>query len=336
MRQCLTGKAAWALCARARGYGCNHRDQECHPAVTRSDLTAVPIKREQSDGGSDRKHIPSAGAAVGRLPVEAGRRALRRRDGDLGEAGRPHAARGRALPHRAGRAIGGPGCARLRSDTFGPWRRSRLGRPRVVRRHRDRPDHDERCNAGSRLSHGADFWGRPRLGRFRGHRSARTCGRDRLVQLRRHDRTDARWRLRIVDRPLRARARQSARGGSGSGGRAHRHREPQRRTGTVLGIARRRRQFWRGDGDAAPHALSAERSLRRAAIPVCRSESRSRRLYRYHGWRARRADSPTRRWSAAPMGLRWPWLCRPGAACPSKARRAWRRSSGLVRWSSVR
>ena len=49
------------------------------------------------------------------------------------------------------------------------------------------------------------------------------AGGDGLVQLRRHDRADARWRLRIADRPLRARARQSARRRGRARGWAHRH-----------------------------------------------------------------------------------------------------------------
>ena len=68
----------------------------------------------------------------------------------------------------------------------------------------------------------------------------------------------------------------------------------RQRTGTVLGVARRRGQFWRGDRDAPPDALSAQRPLRHAAIPVHRSQSRSRRLYRHHGDCARRADGPAR------------------------------------------
>src|SRR5258708_27686380 len=42
-------------------------------------------------------------------------------------------------------------------------------------------------------------------------------------------------------------------------------------------------QFWRGDRDAPPDPPSAQRPLRHAAIPVHRSQSRSRRLYRHHG-----------------------------------------------------
>ena len=216
------------------------------------------------------------------------------RNGDLGEAGRPDAARGRALPHGARRAVGDPSCARQRSFAFGTWRRSRLGRSRVVRRHRDRPDRDERCNAEPRQPLRTDFGRRPRLGRFRGDRSARARGSDGLVQLRRHDRADARWRLRIADRPLRTRARQSARRRGRARGWAHRHREPQQRTGIVLGVAWRWWQFWRGDRDAAPDALFAQRPLRHAAIPIRRSQGRSRRMRRHHGCCARRADGSAR------------------------------------------
>ena len=93
-------------------------------------------------------------------------------------------------------------------------------------------------------------------------------GGDGLVQRRRHGGAHAGRRLRAADRPLRPGARQSARRRGRSRGRAHRDRDPANRRGTVLGIARRRRQFRRGDGDAAPTARSAQRPFRHAAIPV--------------------------------------------------------------------